>query len=287
MLYCLENKFQQSLLAPAAQPRSVILHYMISLRKYGKAPYNVAVVHGGPGALGEMAPVARKLSKHFGVLEPLQTKNTIKSQVEELKTILGKKTSSPISLIGWSWGAWLALILAAKHPSLVKKLILVSSGPFEARYAKDIMKTRISRLKKEEKVKLEDLINKLNNQEIIDKNNYMLQLGKLISKADSYNPLPHKNEVIKTQYHIYLAVWKEASELRSSGKLLKFAKQIKCPAVAIHGNYDPHPFEGVKKPLSSALEDFKFILLKNCGHHPWYEKEAREKFFKILIEELK
>src|SRR5215510_9607502 len=28
-------------------------------RTYGSAPYTVAVVHGGPGAAGEMAPVAR------------------------------------------------------------------------------------------------------------------------------------------------------------------------------------------------------------------------------------
>jgi hypothetical protein len=35
---------------------------MKNLRIYGKAPFNVAVIHGGPGAVGEMAPVARELS---------------------------------------------------------------------------------------------------------------------------------------------------------------------------------------------------------------------------------
>jgi len=29
---------------------------MKSLRCYGKAPYQVAVIHGGPGAPGEMTP---------------------------------------------------------------------------------------------------------------------------------------------------------------------------------------------------------------------------------------
>ena len=32
---------------------------MKNLRKYGKPPFNVAVIHGGPGVPGEMAPVAR------------------------------------------------------------------------------------------------------------------------------------------------------------------------------------------------------------------------------------
>jgi len=34
-------------------------------RKYGNRPYEVALVHGGPGAAGEMAPVAKELSKHL------------------------------------------------------------------------------------------------------------------------------------------------------------------------------------------------------------------------------
>ena len=47
------------------------------VRLYGKAPYRVAVVHGGPGAAGEMAPVARRLGAACGVLEPLQTAMTM------------------------------------------------------------------------------------------------------------------------------------------------------------------------------------------------------------------
>ena len=38
-------------------------------RKYGEAPFNVVVIHGGPGAPGEVAPVARKLSENFGIIE--------------------------------------------------------------------------------------------------------------------------------------------------------------------------------------------------------------------------
>ncbi|MHA2061833.1 MAG: alpha/beta fold hydrolase, partial [Candidatus Sifarchaeia archaeon] len=35
---------------------------MKNLRIYGNKPFNIAVLHGGPGAPGEMAPVARELS---------------------------------------------------------------------------------------------------------------------------------------------------------------------------------------------------------------------------------
>lgn len=61
---------------------------MQNFRTYGKPPFEVVVVYGGPGAAGEMAPVARELAQTFGILEPLQTANTVEEQVEELRSIL-------------------------------------------------------------------------------------------------------------------------------------------------------------------------------------------------------
>jgi translation elongation factor EF-4 len=58
---------------------------MINIRKYGSAPYRVAVVHGGPGAPGSVAAVARELAKGCGILEPLQTATTVAGQVDELR----------------------------------------------------------------------------------------------------------------------------------------------------------------------------------------------------------
>ena len=56
--------------------------------------------------------------------------------------------------------------------------------------------------------------------------------------------------------------------------------------MAIHGDYDPHPASGVKEPLSRILRDFRFILLDHCGHTPWKEVEAKEKFYRELRAEL-
>ena len=85
---------------------------------------------------------------------------------------------------------------------------------------------------------------------------------------------------------IFQGVWPAAAQLRRDGKLLELGKHIKCSVVAIHGDYDPHPAEGVQKPLSAILKDFRFILLKNCGHKPWIEQQAKEKFFQILKKEI-
>jgi len=260
---------------------------MKNLRKYGNAPFNIAVIHGGPGLPGEVAPVARELSTDWGILEPLQTAISLEGQVQELKTVLEKNGSLPVTLIGHSWGAWLIFILAAQHPSLVKKLILVGSGPFEEKYVSKLMETRLSRLNKEEKKEALSLMEILSSPETENESTTMTKLGKLMDKADTYDRLPHNSGTLQCQQEVFQKVWPDANELRKSGKLLELGKQIICPVVAIHGDYDPHPAEGIKDPLSHILKDFRFITLENCGHNPWIERHAKDKFYKILKEELR
>lgn len=255
-------------------------------RKYGVPPFNIVVVHGGPGACGEMAPVARGLSSDFGVLEPLQTATMIDGQVKELEEAIRTHGNPPVALVGHSWGAWLAFILAAKNPSLVGKLVLVGSGPFEEKYASEIMPARLSRLPENERNELALLLKKMESQGEKDSDAIMDRVGDLISKSDHFDPLPLEPEPVEFRPEVYQSVWPEASRLRQSGELLEMGKKITCPVVAIHGDHDPHPADGVRIPLEKVLKDFKFVLLEKCGHDPWLEKHAREKFFEVLKGEL-
>ncbi len=105
----------------------------------------VVLIHGGPGAVGEMKPVAEYLSRSFSVIAPNQTKKTVSGQVEELKQQITDTGELPYVLVGYSWGAWLGWIFAARYPDLVKKLILISSGPFDAKYVDVMNKARFSK----------------------------------------------------------------------------------------------------------------------------------------------
>ena len=107
---------------------------MKNLRKYGQAPFKIAAIHGGPGAPGYMAPVARELSTEWGVLEPLQTAASLEGQLLELKNILEESGDIPVTLIGSSWGAMLSFIFTARFPAFTKKLVLIGSGVFEEKY---------------------------------------------------------------------------------------------------------------------------------------------------------
>lgn len=260
---------------------------METVRIYGSAPFSIVAVHGGPGAPGEMAPVARELSSGWGVVEPLQEAATLQGQLKELDLQLETYADLPVVLVGHSWGAWLSFIFAAQNPHKIRKLILVSSGPFEDKYATNIMSTRLNRLSGEEHSKLSELTNALHDPDTKNKSAVLARFGRLVFKADSYDPLSFEAEKVDYQYSVYQNVWPEARELRRSGALLQLGRQIKCQVVAIHGDYDPHPYEGVKKPLSKIIKEFRFILLKECGHYPWLEHKAKDEFYELLKEELR
>ncbi len=253
-----------------------------NLRRYGSAPYTVAVVHGGPGAAGDMAPVAQALSSRRGVLEPLQTAATLEGQVRELHDVLADHADFPVVLVGHSWGAWLAFIVAARYPALAAKVVLVGSGPLEEQYAAGILKTRLSRLEEHDRAEALALLETLQTR---GGEADLARLGELLSKADEFDPLPGDDEC-EFRPDIFRQVWGEAERLRRSGELLEIAGTIRCPVVAIHGDCDPHPAEGVAEPLSRVLADFRFILLDACGHTPWRERRAREQFYAVLEDEL-
>jgi pimeloyl-ACP methyl ester carboxylesterase len=256
------------------------------LEKYGPIPYTVVVVHGGPGAAGSVAPMARNLSETHGVLEPHQTSDSVNGQTNELKSTIEENANGPVVLVGHSWGAMLSTMATSQYPSLVKKLILVGSGVFEKKYAHKISGTRMNRLNADERKEVEAYIHKFNNPNDRLNDNDFSRLGTIFTKADIYHPIDSKLPDIDARFDIYKKVWPEAEKLRNEGTLLEMTRSIECPVVAIHGDYDPHPSEGVKIPLTKTLKSFKFILLKKCGHYPWLEKYAKEKFFRVLEEEI-
>ncbi len=259
---------------------------MKRFRKYGEEPYDIAVIHGGPGAPGDAAKLARDLSEDNGVIEPLLSSESIKGQVGELKSIFKENCDRKITLIGHSAGAWLGIIFSSKHPDFVKKLFLVSCGPLKKEYESSIMDKRLQRLNSKEKDELYEVFEALSEQTGFNEEDITGKLDRLMTKTDSYDLIEHKNEVIGFQPKVHKKVLDEFSTLREKGKLIEYVRTLECSVTAIHGDYDPHPYEGVKEPLSDELSDFNFFLLQKCGHYPWYEKYAKNRFYKILKDEL-
>jgi pimeloyl-ACP methyl ester carboxylesterase len=165
-------------------------------------------------------------------------------------------------------------------------LILISAGPFEQAYVSGMQERRFGRLPKAAKADVEAMMDVLDQPEANGKDAAFERLGKLLlTDLDAYDPIPEAADNfgnIPWRYDIYQGVWPEVAELRRSGALLRWGHDIRCPVVAIHGDHDPHPPEGVSVPLSAVLKEFEFNLLSPCGHTPWIERQAKDEFYIAL-----
>ena len=258
-----------------------------SVRTYGKKPFRAALLHGGPGAPGDMAPVARKLRRYVGIIEPLQSADSIAGQVEELKQQIENNAQPPLALIGSSWGAVLALITAARHPLLADRLILIGSAVFDNESAKSIEPRRLARMDQTEKDRYKEIAEKMITATGKGRDELMAEWGELLDKSDYYDPLTTESEVIEVQYETFQKVFSEFVKMRDDPeKISAELENINVPVTLIHGQYDPHPIEGILPFLEKCLPEISYHRLADCGHYPWNERQARARFYDIIRTEL-
>lgn len=256
------------------------------VRKHGKEPYHIVVLHGGPGAAGSAFGLARMISKDFGVLEPMQSKDTIRGLEEELLEQIEENCTGKVILAGHSWGAWMAGLFAERYPEQVKKVILIGCAPLDDRYVSQIEERRKANMSPEESEEFDQILRQLESG-FGEKDEYLQRLGEICDRADGYQEEESLRDEADINGELYEKVWKEAVRMRKSGKLLERFKRISCPLVLIQGAADPHPAAGVIQPLKDCHVDIKSYVLDQCGHTPWREKYAREEFARVLFAELK
>lgn len=233
-----------------------------------------------------MAPVARELAADCGILEPMQTALSLDGQIDELAGILKKHATLPAVLIGFSWGAWLSICCAARYPPLIRKLILVGCPGLEEKDATGLQETRLNRLDERHRAEAHSLLASLSHEDGRNETPLLARLSELFARADAFDPDDSPAPEILGPIEPFQQVWREGAAWRKDGRLLAQAAAIRCPVVAIHGDHDPHPAEGVRAPLATRMVDFRFILLTECGHKPWIERRAKDEFYRILRAEL-
>jgi pimeloyl-ACP methyl ester carboxylesterase len=170
------------------------------------------------------------------------------------------------------------LILAARRPDLVDRLVLVSSVAFEERYTRDLLAARLARLSESERAEAQTLLALPGGPKASDSDRF----GALMGKADAYDSLPQEPNDLPAHPAAYAGVRPVAAALRRSGELLRLAGALDCSVTAIHGADDPSPAVGVREPFAAVVRDLRFVLLARCGHEPWAERWARDAFFAAL-----
>jgi pimeloyl-ACP methyl ester carboxylesterase len=251
------------------------------VRVHGEAGPWVIALHGGPGAPGGMAPVARGLSRGFHVLEPWQRASggvplTVDRHVEDLRELVASRCAGTRpALVGASWGAMLALAYAAAHPDTVGALVLVASGTFDQAARQELVARRNARMTAKVRAALEEALRNPDDEKLE-------VVGRLMLGVDSVDLLSQDTEAGPVDARSLSETWADMVRLQQEGVHPAASSSFKGPVLMLHGAEDPHPGTLIRDSLLPYLPQLEYREFARCGHHPWMERHASAEFFDVM-----
>ena len=259
---------------------------MIRVRSHGASGAVVIVLHGGPAAAGEAAPIARALADSFRVFEPWQRGSedvplTVARHVEDLHEVVETASADfAPALVGESWGAMLALAYAAAHPDLAGPIVLIGCGTFDPASRQRMRETLDNRTDPDLKRRLDNL-----EEEIADPGKRAKKRRELTEKLYLFDPIEsdsHQSDDAPFDLTAHTETWEDMLRLQAEGVYPAAFAAIKSPVLMLHGRHDPHPGQMIRASLERFLPQLEYRELDRCGHSPWLEKHVAEEFFAVL-----
>ena len=264
----------------------------IEIRFCGENGPFVVLVHGGPGAAGQMGAVGRRLSGRFRVVEPLQRASgvvplTVAQHVADLCEVLrGPLEEGPVRLVGFSWGAMLALTYAARYPTQVERLILIGCGTFDRRAREAYEAAMTERMDADLRRRFEELTVRLAGEtDRRRRDKLFAEFGSLCTRIQAFDPLASESEEEMLYDEVgFRETWSDAVSLQEQGIQPAEFAAVKAPVTMIHGDADPHPGRLIFESLEPIISNIQYRELSRCGHTPWIERHAKEAFYELLGE---
>lgn len=255
------------------------------IRSHGASGPRVIVLHGGPGAPGSAAPLARGLAEGFRVLEPWQRGSgaeplTVARHVADLDELIASRCADERpALVGWSWGAMLALAYAAAHPGRAAAIALVGCGTFDPVTRARLHATLDQRTDDDLRHRLDRL-----DDHIPDPAQRLEARYALIRRLYDYEPLPQDADEPPPPFdaRAHAETWADMLRCQDEGLYPAAFAAIQAPVLLLHGSYDPHPGPLIRASLQPHLPQLEYRELPRCGHTPWRERHARAPFFARL-----
>jgi len=253
------------------------------VREYGLGTEAVIVLHGGPAAAGEVAPLARELGTQWHVFEPFQRGSgdrplTVATHVQDLDELVRERCGGhhPV-LVGHSWGAILALAYAAECPTTAAGLALIGCGTFSSAARAEFEARVDARLTPADRANQAHI-----RQTETNVNRRLAAVGRLMTRVYGYDVEDAGDDVAVVDAVAHEQTWEDMVRLQNDGVYPLAFTAIRAPVLMLHGAEDPHPGRLISDDLREYIPHLDYQELPQCGHSPWLERQARQAFFETL-----
>lgn len=260
--------------------------------RYGRAGAPpVLVLHGGPGAHHDyLLPHFLDLADEFDLLfydqrgggrsktdDPAPI--TAQVQVDDLERVIAELAEGPLTIVGYSWGALLALLYSidtagGSRSPVPARLALVDPAAvsrahrtvFEAAFARRANSAELLAMRAELAASgLRDTDPAAHKQRVFE----LSVAGYFFDPRQAENLTP-----FRVTGRVQQQVWESLGEFDLAPQL----GAVRCDALVVHGRQDPIPLassEAVAEALHAQL-----VVLDDCGHVPYVER--RDALFATL-----
>jgi proline iminopeptidase len=275
-----------------ADANGIKLYYKI----FGRgAP--VVILHGGPGFDHNSIIQLRELADDYRVIfydqrasgnssgEADSTSITIDNFVEDLEGLRRHLKLDKINIVGFSWGATLALCYATKYHENIKSLVIVSTGGASKDYFNDYFNTLKSRTTAEDRetmLEMEQSDSFRNNEDSAVRQYWRLILKPFFKDKSMINKfdLTFGKNTTKNQ----AAIGKLLMDDMGDYDMHKDLEVIDCPALILHGTYDAFPCEAAYR-VHKHIPSSRLVILEDAGHFMFID--AHDRFFPLIRHFLK
>lgn len=242
------------------------------------------VIHGGPGLSQQyLLPYMAKLGDHHkvvfydqrasgkseGSLENISIEQFV-DDIEGLRKSLGFEK---VSILGHSWGGFLAMRYAIKYPDSVDNLVLLNTACLSSADLRVFLDEWYRRM-----APFMDSLQAIGqSKEFADGDpeavaNYMKIIFRTYcfsaASVDKLNIISTVDENIK---------WNGLQKILNNilvtepFDLTEDLKKVDCKTLIIHGDADPIPIQAIEN-IHQCIRNSKVVILKDCGHFPYVEK---------------
>ena len=254
------------------------------------------VVHGGPGLTQDyLLPQMYKLAESNFVVfydqrgcgrstgDINSETMTTETFINDIEAIRQAFNFDKISILGHSWGGFLAMQYAISHPEHVHTMILSNAMPASseelALFIQEYMKRTAPYQEKLDHIRNSQAFKK-GDPQIVE------HYYRIIFRTYCYSPehadllnlyMTPTASINGSQVaeNIRKNVFEKSFNLHDS------LKTLKIPTLILHGDADPIPSSTMQN-LHKSISHSSYILMKNCGHFPYVENP--DMYFKYIKE---
>ena len=209
------------------------------------------------------------------------TNMTLDLMVEDLEALRKELKQETLTLLGHSWGGFLAMAYASAHPRQIDRMVLIAPAGPTQEYLQWFPDNHSARLRTEDK----ELARywEMSTERGVDPAKAGLEMLRAVTPGfffDRSKGLELGAQLTEAMYnhHVNLAI---GENLAKGYNLCAGLQKVDRPVLILQGYQDPIG-DRTAEQIHRLLRSSSLRYIRRCGHFPWIEQP--EEFRKILTE---